>query len=143
MDLGAGIYLYSQRLFIGISSDQITRDYVSFGSGQSLEFDQHLHYFVIAGYKIQLSKDVTLTPATLVKVMTPAPLSVEGSLQIEYKEWLFAGISYRHQDALVGMIGMNISDNFKFGYSFDFGLSSMQSYSAGGHELILGLMIGR
>ncbi len=143
LDLGAGLYLYSSRLFVGFSSDQLTKDFVSFGSGTTLEFDQHFHYYVIGGYKFNLSKEVTLTPAVLVKIMTPAPPSIEGSLQIEYKEWMWGALSYRHGDSFVAMFGMNLSENFKFGYSFDFTMSRIRSYSAGGHELVLGLMIGR
>ena len=61
----------------------------------------------------------------------------------EYKEWLWAGVSYRHKDAVVGMVGLNINRMFKFGYSYDFNISRFRSYSAGGHELVLGIMLGR
>jgi type IX secretion system PorP/SprF family membrane protein len=143
LDLGAGLYLYSSRLFIGISADQLTKDYVSFGSGQTLEFDQHFHYYLIGGYKFQINENFTITPATLIKMMAPAPISGEFTLQLEYKEFLWGGLGYRHGDSMLAMFGMNFSKNFKFGYSFDFTLSRIRAYSAGGHQLVLGLMIGR
>jgi type IX secretion system PorP/SprF family membrane protein len=143
LDLGAGVYLYSQRLFVGISTDQITRDFVKFGDGQSLEFDQHMHFFGIAGYKINIAEELTITPAVLAKFMRPAPVSVELTMKLEYKEWIWGGISFRNADALIAMFGMNINHNLKFGYSYDLGISGLRSYNAGGHELILGLMLGR
>lgn len=143
LDLGAGVFLYSQRLFVGVSTDQLTKDFVKFGDGQSLEFDQHMHFFGIAGYKINITEDITITPAVLAKFMKPAPVSVELTAKLEYKEWIWGGISFRNADALIAMFGMNIHHNFKFGYSYDLGISGLRSYNAGGHELILGVMLGR
>jgi type IX secretion system PorP/SprF family membrane protein len=142
MDVGAGMYFYSDRLFVGISADQLTRDYVSFGSG-TVNFDPNMHFYATAGYKIGLNDNLSLMPAVLVKYMGPAPLSIEGSLQFEYKEWLWMGLTYRNQDAIVAMAGLNISRRFKLGYSFDYSVSRFNNYSSGGHELILGIMLGR
>jgi type IX secretion system PorP/SprF family membrane protein len=88
-----------------------------------------------------LNENLTLTPAVLAKLMSPAPLSVEGSLQLEYKEWLWAGVSYRHTDAVVGMLGLNVNERFKFGYSYDFSLSRFNDFTGGGHEIVLGIML--
>lgn len=141
-DLGAGMYLYSKKMFFGISADQLTKDFVKFGNVETT-FDPNMHFQGTAGVKIPLSRDLTLMPAVLAKYTQSAPLSIEGSLLFEYKEWLWFGASFRNQDALVAMAGLNISDRFKFGYSYDFNISRMQNYSAGGHELVLGLMLGR
>lgn len=142
MDLGVGLYLYSKKGFFGISADQLTKDLVEFGTGTA-NFNSQMHFNATAGMKFPLNENLTLTPAVLVKYMSPSPVSVEGSLQLEYKEWLWMGTSYRHKDAIVGMVGLNISDRFKFGYSYDFSLSRFNDFSGGGHEIVLGLMLGR
>ena len=142
MDLGAGIYLYSKKMFVGISADQLTKDFVKFGNVQTT-FDPSMHFQATAGVKIPISREVSLMPAILAKYTQGAPISFEGSLMLEYKEWLWMGASFRNQDALVAMAGLNISERFKFGYSYDFNLSKVRNFSAGGHELVLGLMIGR
>ena len=142
MDLGAGLYLYSKHFFVGVSADQLTRDMVEFGSGTA-NYDENIHYMATAGIKIPLNDNLTLTPAVLVKYMHPSPVAIEGTLQLEYKEWLWFGGSYRHGDAVVGMVGMNISHRLKLGYSFDFATTRYSTYRAGGHELVLGLMLGR
>jgi type IX secretion system PorP/SprF family membrane protein len=142
MDLGAGLYFYSENMFVGVAAEQLTRDFISFGSGTA-NFDPNMHYNLTAGWKFPISQDMTLMPAVLVKYMTPAPVSIEGSLQLEYKEWLWFGASYRNTDAVVVMAGLNVSDKFKFGYSFDFSVSKFNKHSSGGHEIVLGLMFGR
>jgi type IX secretion system PorP/SprF family membrane protein len=142
MDIGAGLYIYSNRMFFGFSADQLTGDMVSFGSGTA-NFDPNMHFMITGGYKMPLNDNLSLMPAVLAKIMAPAPVSIEGSLQLEYKEWLWFGLSYRHTDAVIAMLGANISEKFKFGYSFDYSLSRFNDYSAGGHEIMLGLMLGR
>ena len=139
-DLGAGFYLYSKNVFVGIAADQLTKDMVEFGSGTA-NFNNQIHFNATAGVKLPLNENLTLTPAVLAKMMSPAPLTVEGSLQLEYKEWLWAGFSYRHKDAVVGMLGLNINQRFKLGYSYDFSLSRFKNLSSGGHELVLGIML--
>lgn len=142
MDVGAGLYLYSKKMFFGISADQLTKDFVKFGN-VATTFDPNMHFQATAGVKLPVSQDMTLMPAFLVKYTQAAPVSIEGSLLFEYKEWLWLGASFRNQDAVVAMAGLNISERFKFGYSYDFNISKMRNYSAGGHELVLGLMLGR
>lgn len=141
LGIDAGFYLYSRNSFFGVSADQLTKDMVSFGSGTA-NFNSQMHFKATAGVKFPLNQNLSLTPAILVKYMAPAPVSIEGSLQLEYKEWLWAGVSYRHTDAIIGMVGLNISKMFKFGYSYDFSLSRFNDFSGGGHEIVLGIMLG-
>lgn len=142
IDVGAGLYFYSKQMYIGVSADQLTRDLVSFGSG-NVNFDPHIHYRATAGYKFNLSDNFTLTPSVLAKYVTPAPVSLEGGLQLEYQEWIWLAASYRSSQTAIVMAGFNINRVFKFGYSFDFSVSNFSNNSAGGHELVLGLMLGR
>lgn len=140
MDLGAGLYLYSENVFFGLSTDHLSKDLVEFGSGTA-NFNTQMHFNMMGGVKIPVNENFTLTPAVLVKNMRPAPFSVEGTLMAEYKEWMWFGLSYRNKDAIVGMFGMNISEQWKFGYSYDFSVSEMGKVSSGGHELVLGIML--
>jgi type IX secretion system PorP/SprF family membrane protein len=142
LDIGSGLYLYGKGFFIGVSADQLTRDLVKFGSGTA-NFNPQIHYQVITGYKIKAGENWSITPSLLAKYMSPAPVSIDVNLQAEYKEWLWFSLGYRHTDAVIGMLGMNISERFKFGYSYDFSLSRFNNYTSGGHELTLGIMLGR
>lgn len=149
MDIGAGFHIYSNDFFFGVSADQLTTDLVSIGSG-STNFNPRMHFQVMGGYKIPMGDDWTVMPAVLAKFMLPSPLSLDGNLQFEYKEWLWFGAGYRYNasnagtsaNALAVMLGANISQRFKIGYSYDYSLGGFQSYATGGgHELMLGFMI--
>jgi type IX secretion system PorP/SprF family membrane protein len=140
LNLGAGFYLYSKQLFFGVAADQLSKNLLIFGSG-SENFDPKIHFNITGGIRLPISPDLTITPAFLVKYMNPISLSIEATTQLEYKEWLWTAISYRHKDALISMFGMNISNKFKVGYSYDFSINQFRNYSSGGHELMLGIML--
>jgi type IX secretion system PorP/SprF family membrane protein len=142
LDIGAGLYVYSNRFFIGVAADQLTKNMVNFGSA-SANFDPQMYFNATGGIKLKANDNFTITPAFILKYMTPAPISLEATLQVEYKEWLWAGVSYRNTDAIVGMVGLNINKKLKFGYSYDYSVSRFNQYSSGGHELVLGIMLGR
>jgi type IX secretion system PorP/SprF family membrane protein len=142
LNVGAGLYFYSNELFLGVAADQLTQDLVTFGSGTA-NFDPRMHFNVTGGYKFHLGENKSLTPAFLVKYVLPVNPTIEGSLQFEYKEWIWAAVSYRYRDAIVGMVGVNLSNRFKIGYSFDYTLSDINYHASSGHELILGIMLGR
>jgi type IX secretion system PorP/SprF family membrane protein len=102
-----------------------------------------MHFNFSAGYRIPLNRTISLMPSALVKVMPRAPIAIEASVQLEFDERFWLSTSYRHTDAVVLGLGGVISNKFKLGYSFDFSLSKFNQYTLGGHELILGIMLGR
>jgi hypothetical protein len=62
------------------------------------------------------------------------------------ESWLTFGAWYRNNlsvrpDAAIAMVGYT-SPKFQFGYSFDFSLSNLASYSYGSHELSLIFFFG-
>ncbi|MFT6501589.1 MAG: type IX secretion system PorP/SprF family membrane protein [Crocinitomicaceae bacterium] len=142
LDIGAGFYFYSEDLYIGVSAADLTTDLVKFGTG-SANFDPRMHFNFSAGYRIPLNRTISLMPSALVKVMPRAPIAIEASVQLEFDERFWVSTSYRHTDAVVLGLGGVISNKFKLGYSFDLSLSKFNQYTLGGHELILGIMLGR
>lgn len=142
LNIGTGLYLYSNKMYFGISADQLTKNLVNFGHG-STNFDPRMYFNAMGGIKLNVTKDFTITPSVIVKYMRPAPVSIEGTVQLEYKEAVWAAVSYRNADAIIGMIGMNINKTFKVSYSYDYTVSRLADYNKGGHELILGIMLGR
>ncbi len=139
MDFSTGLYVYSKRFFVGITGNKLTQDFVSIGSGIT-NFDPVMHFDVIGGVYFNLNYDLTLMPSLSMKYMNPAPPVAQLNMQVEYKEWLWLGLGYRYKDAAIIMVGANINERFKIGYSFDYSTSRFNNFTAGGHEIVLGLM---
>lgn len=142
LNIGLGLYYYSDQFFFGVSADQLSRDFVSFGTGTA-NFDPNMHMQFIAGYKFPISENLSLMPSLIGKYMNPAPFSFDANLQLEYKEWLWFMAGYRNSNDIIVGLGANINERFKLGYSYDFTTSKIGNYTSGSHEVVLGLMIGR
>ncbi len=134
-DLNTGLYLYSQYLFVGYSTSQVLQQKFAFGDVTQSKLKTH-HYF-LAGYRIDLNPDWNITPNVLVKLMTPSPLAIDINCKVNYLDKFWGGISYRHKDAVVGMLGLTLN-GFKLGYSYDYTISTLRKFNSGGHEVIVG-----
>ncbi len=66
MDVGAGLYMYSKKFFLGLAAEQLTRDMVEFGQGTA-NFNPQIHFNLIGGYKIPVGDNLTVTPGFLLK----------------------------------------------------------------------------
>lgn len=137
-DLYTGIYVYTENLQVGYSGAQLMQNEVYFGdpTGSALK----MHHFFMGGYRFDLNDKLSLTPNFLVKYMNPAPVAMDVNCKVDYNNVMFGGISYRHKDALVGMIGL-LYNNIKIGYSYDYTLSNLRKHNSGGHEIVVGYKI--
>ena len=50
-------------------------------------------------------------------------------------------MSYRNQDAFVGMVGVTYKKLVDLAYSYDFGLSDLSTGHSGSHEILVGLRL--
>jgi len=77
----------------------------------------------------------------MLKYMSPAPLTLDFNIKVNFKEQMWGGLSYRTNDALVIIAGYNIKDKINIGYSYDVTLSELKQYSTGSHEILLGYKV--
>lgn len=143
-DVTAGVYLYSADYFVGLSAQQVVPQNIEF-SGNTVQKTGGRaipHLFATAGFRTLLSDDWNLTPSVLVKYITPVKPQVDLNAKLQYRDLLWVGASYRTQDALAGMVGLNVANTFNVGYSYDYTTSGLSPYSRGTHEVVLGFLLG-
>ncbi|HQZ74026.1 MAG TPA: type IX secretion system membrane protein PorP/SprF [Chitinophagaceae bacterium] len=144
LDMMAGLYLYSADYFIGVSAQQVVPQKIDFSNGyiRPKEGRTVPHLFGTAGYRFSLGDNFNLIPSLMVKYVDPLPVQVEGNLKLQYLDRLWIGGSYRHKDGYAGMMGLNVSNIFHVGYSYDYTTSRLNNFSKGTHEVLLGFVIG-
>ncbi|MBK9382052.1 MAG: type IX secretion system membrane protein PorP/SprF [Chitinophagaceae bacterium] len=144
LDMMAGLYLYSADYFIGVSAQQVVPQKIDFSNGyiRPKEGRTVPHLFGTAGYRFSLGDNFNLIPSLMVKYVDPLPVQVEGNLKLQYLDRLWIGGSYRHKDGYAGMMGLNVSNIFHIGYSYDYTTSRLNNFSKGTHEVLLGFVIG-
>ena len=129
-----GLYYYTYNLYVGLSSTHITQ------SEKSYSFtDDYLHilrhYIATAGYAYPLTDNLVLKPSTMVKYVEGTPVSVDLNMSILLNRKLWIGASYRTSNNLIWITEINLAQFIRIGYSYDFGINSLQKYSNGSHEI--------
>ena len=76
-------------------------------------------------------------PSVLLKTLSGRSVQGDANLTFIYDDALWFGASYRHGDALVGMLQYAIVDWCSIGYSYDYTLSNLKTVNSGSHEIIL------
>jgi type IX secretion system PorP/SprF family membrane protein len=142
-DFSAGLYLYGPSLFAGISAQQIVPQKIEFvqNTARKVSGKAVPHFFGIAGYRMLLGEDFNLTPSVMVKYIQPAPVQVEGNAKLQYRDVMWVGASYRHQDGVAGMAGLNIGPNLSIGYSYDHTVTDLGAFARGTHEVMVGFKL--
>ena len=134
-DASAGIFYFTQNIFIGASSNQLLQAKYSFGENL-IPNSQINHIFGSGGIKIKMAPGYKIEPSFLIKTIGPAPTEIDLNARFFYRENIWLGFSYRNSGASIVMVGLE-RDRFVIGYSHDFTSSNIKNYSAGTNELYL------
>ncbi|NCI50056.1 type IX secretion system membrane protein PorP/SprF [Sediminibacterium roseum] len=143
-DISAGLWLYSKDYFLGVAAQQIIPQNITFSDNTvSVQNGKLLpHLFVSAGYRMQLTDDISFLPSTLLRYISPLPLGIDLNAKFQYQDLLWAGASYRYQDGFAAMVGVNLNRSINIGYSYDVQTSTLNTVSKGTHEILIGFLLG-
>ena len=70
------------------------------------------------------------------------PVQVDINLNALLMQRLWLGVSYRTGDSFIGLIGVNLTQQLRLGYAYDFTMTDIKHYSDGTHEITLGYDFG-
>jgi len=142
-DFGAGLWLYSADFFAGFSALQLIPQKIAFTDKVAPNPGKLVpHLFGQAGYRFLLNEDFNLIPSVMVKYVDPLPVQFDFNVKLQYQDLLWAGVSHRTYDGFAAMVGLNVSNIFNVGYSYDLTTSKLNTVSRGTHEIIVGFLIG-
>lgn len=136
LNTGAGVSINSADFFLSIGTKQLAKDFLTFGNS-NLKFDRRTHWNVMTGYTFSIFNGLDLQPAILIKKMNPTDYSYEFSALATINYIFWAGVNYHYKAATGIMVGMEVSDELKIGYSMEFATSRINYFSNGGHEIML------
>jgi type IX secretion system PorP/SprF family membrane protein len=135
LDAGLGLYLSSNQYFIGASVTHINQASIKFSDLASTFLVRH--YYLMGGYNIKLSDPLfELRPSFLFKTDL-ASWQLDLNTNIVFNERFWGGITYRVQDAIALLMGMEMENGLRFGYSFDLVTSALSRYGYGSHEIFV------
>jgi type IX secretion system PorP/SprF family membrane protein len=141
-DFDFGIEYNMERLTLGLSLTHLNRT-----SDEATEVNMGHHFYGYAKYKIGLGVDFDLTPSLFAQ-NSKKSTHIEGSVLLYYRTKAWAGFSYRvdekfDSESVVGIVGIDLFDFLRLGYSFDYNIGTIGKYSNNTHEVMLGIRLNR
>lgn len=140
-NFGFGAYYYRERFYAGLSVPNMLQNSISVthtADGNTLAAKEQRHYFIIAGTMLRISDNVGFKPTTYIKVTPAAPIEADLTASFILMKKLLVGAMFRTGDSFGGLVGLDLTDQFHIGYSYDwsYGLQSFK-YNKGSHEILL------
>ncbi|MEC4077122.1 type IX secretion system membrane protein PorP/SprF [Myroides odoratimimus] len=135
-NIGAGVYLYSDKAYVGLSVPNfLTTD--RYDDNDITTMRQKMHFYLMGGYVFDVSENLLIKPAALVKAVSGAPLQVDLTANFLFYDKFTLGGAYRWDASVSALAGFQVNDNLFVGYSYDFETTALQRYNSGSHEIFL------
>lgn len=134
----AGILYQFKGLELSVGTQQLIETRTN-STYQNLDgFGLKRHYNGYVSYDIPINKKVSLKPNVRYHGIDIAQ-QFDLNLDANYNDFLYGGLGYRTQAGIVARVGVSIRKLFFIGYSYETPMQNLASYSAGSHEVVLGL----
>ncbi|WP_461131539.1 PorP/SprF family type IX secretion system membrane protein [Spirosoma aerophilum] len=151
-NFGTGIYLSNDRTYLSISVPRLIKNKLSEYNVGDYRSVQARQAYLAAGFVVGISPVVKMKPSFLVKYAEGAPLGFDGNINFWFADRIAIGASIRRNqfstwskyttDAVVGMLEVQLTDQFRFGYAYDRTMSNLQSVAPSSHEIMIRYELG-
>jgi len=145
-NVGVGVYYSNPDFFAGVAipalltyqSDTISADY-------SRAVDPGYYDILLSGGAlISISDVLKFKPSVMAKYSMSNPLRLDLNGNFILYDLLWLGGSWRMgEDALVGLLEVQVTQQFRLGYSYDYYLGGISNFVGGTHEIALRFDFGK
>lgn len=138
-NIGAGFYYYTDKFFVGLSVPSL----MTYKRDEMDEFSVTPDYklfktYFSAGALITFSDVFKVKPSMLLRYSMSEPLEVDLNANLIIADLVWIGGSYRiAEKAAVVLVDLQVTPQLKLGYSYDYQLGHLNSYTTGTHEVSL------
>ena len=135
-NVGAGLYLFSDKTYFGLSVPSFFESY-RYNDNNIEITKEKMHFYFIAGHVFTLSDNIDFKPAVLSKIVEGAPLQADITANFLFFDKLTLGAAYRWDASVSALAGFQISDSWFIGYGYDLETTKLANYNSGSHEIFL------
>jgi type IX secretion system PorP/SprF family membrane protein len=137
-DANLGAYLYSSTYHVGLVVTHVLNNRIKIGTDPTGDSRLKSHFYLTGGYKYYINREWALEPSVVLKKVWPAPFQLDFNARVWYRNMVWAGLSYRTQEAMSILLGYTWERKIYIGYSYDLVLNPLGAHNLGSHELMLG-----
>lgn len=142
-ELNAGIWLYSDKYFLGLSAQQIVPVKLDLVDNSLYNSTLIPHLFGTVGVRVPLTEDINGLPSVMIRYIASTPVGVDANFKAQYRDLLWIGAGYRKDVGFSGMAGINLGNKLNISYSYDMNNSRymISALNKGTHEIVLGFLL--
>ncbi|MBN1951203.1 MAG: type IX secretion system membrane protein PorP/SprF [Bacteroidales bacterium] len=146
-DASVGVYLYSTTYHVGLASTHLFGNRLNIGEeADTVTGLSRLsrNFYIHGGYKYFINQEMAIEPTVILRQSPATPMQVDINVRYWYgkRKWentkIWAGVSFRSQDAINILAGVTIKRKIEIGYSYDIGINKLRTFHYGSHELMFG-----
>jgi type IX secretion system PorP/SprF family membrane protein len=139
VNIGAGLFFNTDKFYAGLSSPNLYRGNLKQTNIALTNSDvrQNLHAYLNTGVLLYLNDNFVLKPSVLVRAVQGIPINYDVNANVFMRELFSMGISYRNKSAIVGLMDWKVISKLRVGYSYDYNISRVNTFTKGTHEIIL------
>ena len=139
-NIGAGVYYYGKKFFLGAA---IPAFLTWFGNSSNHNSSpgafKDIDVNISAGSLITFSESFKFKPSVFIdySVQQTKKMRIDLNGNFIIKDFVWIGGSWRTSEKVaVGILQFQINPQIMFGYSYDYPVGSMNTYSKGSHEIV-------
>src|SRR5688572_847191 len=135
-NIGAGLYLYANNYYVGLSAPSLINN--AFDRGPEFEtVYQNKPILLTAGYVIPIHRLLKLKPSFLLKFVDEKPVEFDVNANLLFDEVLWVGLSYKSSRTISLIAQAQLTDQIQFGYSYQITAGELRTVEVGSHEIML------
>lgn len=143
---GVGVYYVTPKFFIGAAVPALVSweiDTANYNIGPGFNMN-NIDMLFTAGYLLSASETVKLKPSLLMRYSMNGLLRMDINCNVILYDFLWLGASWRiGEDALVALLELQVSQQLRLGYSYDYNMGAISSFIGGTHEVALRFDFGK
>lgn len=146
-NFGTGIYLSNDRSYLSLSVPRLIKNKLNEYNVGDVLATQRRHAYLAAGFVVGISPSVKMKPSMLVKYAEGAPLGFDANINFWFADRVAIGTSIRRNqfsdwspvgtDAIIGILEIQLTDQFRFGYSYDRTMNNFKDVAPSSHEIMI------
>ena len=133
---GVGAFWFGDKHYLGVSAPNLfTSKHIENDQGLQELGAEEIHYFLTGGYVFGISENFKLKPSFMARGVQGAPLSIDVNANVLLYDRLEAGVGYRFDETVTGLVNFRITPALRIGYAYDYPTYDLSR--DGSHEIML------
>lgn len=140
-NFGSGLYFSNQEFFAGFSIPYMLNNKLKSVEEVASQAQEARYYLLTTGVVLNVNREVKMVPSMLFRIQEGNAVGMDLNVNVVLSDILTIGGSYRTENAVSVIMGLNFSENLSMGYAYDINTSDIGQYSDGTHEFMLNYRI--